>query len=237
MKIDVKLFAAIAERAGSSTATVEIADSLSRVTLADVKAALVEQIPSLDHLLDHCFFACGDDYATLQTEIKQGDAIAVIPPVSGGEQDVLDEDSVRIVRDPLSPEEMYRFVVRRSAGAVVVFAGTVREFTKGRQTNYLQYEAYDKMALRHMRDIVLDSEQKFAGAKVAIWHRVGTLQLEEISVLIGVSTAHRKDAFRAAEEAITTLKRMVPIWKKEFYADGEVEWVGPEGKWDPIKRT
>ncbi|MCI0183902.1 MAG: molybdenum cofactor biosynthesis protein MoaE [Acidibacillus sp.] len=234
MKIDVKLFAAVAEKAGASSVTVEFQHS-SEVTIREIKKALVEKIPQLHEMLEHCFFARGDDYATPETVVFEGDTIAIIPPVSGGELAAFADATVRIVREPLSSEAMYQAVVRKEAGAVVVFAGTVREFTKGRQTKYLQYEAYDEMAIRQMQQIVNDSEARFKDSKMSIWHRVGDLQLEDISVLIGVSTPHRKDAFRAAEEAITTLKRTVPIWKKEFYADGEVEWVGPDGVWDPTK--
>lgn len=237
MKIQIQLFASVAEHAGVSNVTVEIAKTSEQITIADVKTALQNQFPRLHELLDRCWFAIGDDYAHLDKSVKSGDVIAVIPPVSGGLAKQSTDSAVRIVRETLSPAEMYQYVARSAAGAIVVFAGTVREFTKGRQTNYLEYEAYDQMALRQMQKIVDDSEARYQGAKMAIWHRVGTLQLEEISVLIGVSTPHRKDAFRAAEEAITTLKRTVPIWKKEFYADGEVEWVGPEGVWDPTQQS
>ena len=115
--------------------------------------------------------------------------------------------------------------------------GTVREFTKGRQTLCLRYEAYANMAVKKMEEIAAECQKRWPGATVALWHRVGHLDITDISVLIGVSTPHRKDAFAATQYAIDTLKQTVPIWKKEFYADGEIEWQEPDGPWNPTEHA
>ncbi|MHB1628060.1 MAG: molybdenum cofactor biosynthesis protein [Bacilli bacterium] len=245
MRVTVRLFAAAAEAAGFRRLEMEWPDG-QEVRLADVRTRLADSCPSLQALLSRAWFARGQEYATLETRVEDGDDIAVIPPVSGGR----DSDPgpkteagsgengeiaalAAVVAHELRPEAMYSFVLRRTAGAVVVFAGTAREFTKGRQTLYLRYEAYADMAIKQMEDIAAACQARWPGATVALWHRVGRLEITDISVLIGVSAPHRKDAFAAAQYAIDTLKQTVPIWKKEFYADGEIEWRGPDEPWRP----
>lgn len=249
MRVTVRLFAAAAETAGQRSLDMDWPEG-QEVKLADVRARLADLFPALDDLLTRTWFARGQEYATLETRVEDGDDIAVIPRVSGGQdsefaskpgpwvsQDGEITELAAVVTRELQPEAMYAFVLRRTAGAVIVFAGTVREFTKGRQTLYLRYEAYANMAVKKMEEIAAECQKRWPGATVALWHRVGHLDITDISVLIGVSTPHRKDAFAATQFAIDTLKQTVPIWKKEFYADGEIEWQEPDGPWNPTEHA
>lgn len=142
-----------------------------------------------------------------------------------------------VVKDPISIEEIANKVIRNEAGAVTTFVGTVREFTYGKRTLSLEYQAYEKMAVKMLEQIGREINEKWDDAKVAITHRIGKLEITEIAVVIAVSTPHRKDAYEANEYAIERIKQIVPIWKKEIWEDGE-SWIGdqlektsyPEGK-------
>jgi len=134
-----------------------------------------------------------------------------------------------LTRDPIDSKQLARQLQQPEDGAVVVFEGTVRNNTKGRATLFLDYECYEPMALQQMTRIGNEIAEKFAVGQIGVAHRLGRLQIGEASVAIVVTAPHRKPAFEAAFEAINRLKREVPIWKKEFFADGAV-WV--EGEWD-----
>ncbi|OAS86616.1 MULTISPECIES: molybdenum cofactor biosynthesis protein MoaE [Metabacillus] len=152
----------------------------------------------------------------------------------------MNESLFEIVKDPISIEKITNKVIRNEAGAITTFVGTVREFTYGKRTISLEYQAYEKMAVKMLEQIGKEINDKWNGAKVAISHRIGKLEISEIAVVIAVSTPHRKDAYEANEYAIERIKQIVPIWKKEVWEDGE-SWIGdqlektyyPEGK--PIK--
>jgi molybdopterin synthase catalytic subunit len=164
--------------------------------------------------------------------------LAVFPPVSGGaaglgdagEQQRVDEakDFFELTVEPIDTGAVARRVVPPECGATVTLDGYVREWTRGRRTLYLVYEAYEPMALGEMRRLAIDAHKRFEIAHIGIVHRTGRLEIGETSVVISVSAPHRRAAFEACEWAIRELKRTVPIWKKEFYADGEV-WVEGEG--------
>lgn len=132
-----------------------------------------------------------------------------------------------IVREPIEPNKVMEKVMRREAGAVTTFIGTVREFTKGKRTLKLEYDAYDKMAVKMLEKIGKEIEEKWGDVQVAITHRIGMLDILDIAVVIAVSTPHRRDAYEANEYAIERIKQIVPIWKKEFWEDGE-QWVGDQ---------
>ena len=142
-----------------------------------------------------------------------------------------------IVDTPIVVEEVTNKVARREAGAITTFIGTVRELTKGKRTLHLEYEAYKPMAVKKLTEIGEEIKKKWPDAKIAITHRVGRLEIMDIAVVIAVSSPHRKVAYEANEYAIERIKRIVPIWKKEFWEDG-TEWIGdqlentpyPEGK-------
>lgn len=234
MTIIVHLFASVAELAGQNNIELDFPEQ--RVTtIQDIEYALIKKFAHLDPLISRCLFAKNDEYCKRDCIVAQGDVLAIIPPVSGGSNNSTNEQDkkeVDIVSNALSPQQMYDHVIDARAGAVVVFVGTVREFTLERQTAYLHYEAYESMARTQLRRVIAECRAKWPIIKIAIWHRIGDLAISEISVVIGVSTAHRKDAFAAGDYAIQRLKQIVPIWKKEYYVDGEIAWGGPKEGWN-----
>ncbi len=131
---------------------------------------------------------------------------------------------IQLLDTPLSPQTCIDFVSNDNAGGISIFIGTVRNQTKGKEVVRLDFEAYAPMALSEMRKIAEQAAEKWPVEKMAIHHRVGTLQIGEIAVIIAVATPHRKAAFEACQYGIDTLKETVPIWKKEIFEDGEV-WV------------
>ena len=132
-----------------------------------------------------------------------------------------------IISEPIDILKVTEKVMCNTAGAVTTFTGTVREFTKGKQTLYLIYEAYKEMAEKKLSEIGDEIQEKWPDARVAITHRVGKLAIGDVAVVIAVSTPHRKDAYLANEYAIERMKEMVPIWKKEHWEDGQV-WIGDQ---------
>ncbi|HEY4553447.1 MAG TPA: molybdenum cofactor biosynthesis protein MoaE [Bacillaceae bacterium] len=130
-----------------------------------------------------------------------------------------------ITREPIRVDELYQKVVRREAGAVTLFVGTVRELTHGKRTLFLEYEAYEAMALKKLEQIAAEMGERWPGVQTAITHRIGRLDISDIAVAIAVSSPHRPEAYEANRYAIERIKEIVPIWKKEHWEDGE-EWVG-----------
>jgi molybdopterin synthase catalytic subunit len=145
-----------------------------------------------------------------------------------------------VVNQPIVVGEIIKKVSRRDAGAITTFIGTVREFTKGKKTLSLEYQAYVPMAVKMLSQIGDEIQEKWPDALTAITHRIGKLDITEVAVVIAVSSPHRKAAYEANEYAIERIKQIVPIWKKEFWEDG-TKWIGdqletkeyPEGK--PLK--
>ena len=134
---------------------------------------------------------------------------------------------IELTTEPIDYNQLTESVRDHAAGAVTLFLGTVREFTRGVQTSWLEYEAYPDMARASMAELEAEACQKFTVTKIAISHRTGTMALGEISVAIAVSSPHRDQAFEAGRWLIDTLKERVPIWKKEHFADGREEWQHP----------
>ncbi|MFP3378428.1 molybdenum cofactor biosynthesis protein MoaE [Bacillus sp. SIMBA_069] len=132
-----------------------------------------------------------------------------------------------VIDTPISIEEVTNKVIRRECGAVNTFIGTVREFTKGRRTLYLEYVAYKAMAEKQLEKIGTEVKKMWPGTSVAITHRIGTLQISDLAVVVAVSTPHRKAAYEANEYIMGRIKQIVPIWKKEFWEDGE-SWIGDQ---------
>ncbi|PAV29217.1 molybdenum cofactor biosynthesis protein MoaE [Virgibacillus profundi] len=137
------------------------------------------------------------------------------------------EKNFWITNEAIEINDVVNKVVRPEAGAVNTFIGTVREFTKGKRTLYLEYQAYASMAEKKLEEIGREIDQKWGDAKTAIAHRTGRLDISDIAVVIAVSTPHRKDAFEASRYAIERIKEMVPIWKKENWEDGTL-WIGDQ---------
>lgn len=166
--------------------------------------------------------AVNHEYAGLTDSLKDGDEIALLPPVSGGV-----DHPVRLTRDVIATDAIVAAMKQGEDGALVVFDGIVRNNTRGRRTLYLDYEAYEAMALTAMQRLAAEAKQQFAVREVALVHRLGKLEIGETSVLIVVASAHRGAAFDACRWIIDTLKKIVPIWKKEHFEDGAV-WADGE---------
>lgn len=136
-------------------------------------------------------------------------------------------DMYEILEEPIQVDKVIEKVTRREAGAITTFLGTVREWTKGRRTLYLEYHAYKTMAVKKLSQIGREIQEKWPDTEVAITHRIGKLNISEVAVVIAVSSPHRKAAYEANEFAIERIKQIVPIWKKEYWEDGET-WIGDQ---------
>ena len=166
--------------------------------------------------------AVNRDYVRGEHILREGDEVAILPPVSGGA-----DGQVELVREPINADTIVRAIKAGSDGAVCVFDGIVRDNTRGRATLHLDYEAYEEMALKQMQLLRAEAIEHFKVREVAIVHRLGRLKVGETSVLIAVASAHRGATFEACRWVIDTLKKTVPIWKKEQFADGAV-WADGE---------
>lgn len=218
VKVTVKLFAGLAEQAGAPSIDVDLEGEQN--TVEAVKAAVAKQLTDSVASVRRALVAVNRNYANDRQVISSDDEVALIPPVSGG-------SSVRscvITTEPLDPLEAMRQLTDAACGGTVLFSGTVREWTRGRQSLYLEYEAYQDMALSQMAQIEADVQAQWPGVRTLQWHRVGQLYPTDIAVLCAAASPHRDAAFEAARMLIERLKREVPIWKKEFYADGETTW-------------
>ena len=177
------------------------------------------------------------EYAGPATRLRPGDEVALLPPVSGGAE-APPQDAARTrpssVRE-IDTASVLKSIKRPEDGAAVVFEGIVRNHTRGRRTLYLDYEAYEEMALKQMEELAERALADFKIRDVAIVHRLGRLEIGETSVLIVVASAHRAAAFDACRWLIDTLKRTVPIWKKEHFEDGAV-WADGEPFPDEIRQ-
>jgi molybdopterin synthase catalytic subunit/molybdopterin converting factor small subunit len=207
MRVTVRLFAGLRERAGRS-----------RIELEDV-ARVDEVWPALG-LGDEpegLLYAVNREYVERGAELRDGDEVALIPPVSGG--------ACRIVAGPLDVAAAIAEVEDERAGGIASFVGTVRRHSRGRDVVRLEYEAYEEMAEPMLDRLAADLTERHGLSAVAIHHRVGRVEIGEASVVIAVSAPHRAAALDACREAIDTLKETIPLWKKELYADGE-QWIG-----------
>lgn len=189
-------------------------------TVASAFAKLVESFPGLERFGRSLLFAVNQEYATRDTLLRENDELAVFPPVSGGDS----HDFFELTSGTIDVGAVARRVVLPECGATVTLDGYAREWTKGKRTLYLVYEAYEPMALTEMQRLGVEAHKQFEIAHIGIVHRTGRVDIGETSVVIAVSAPHRHAAFLACEWAIKELKRTVPIWKKEIYADGE-SWV------------
>lgn len=228
MQISILLFAGLADVVGQSSIELELPEG---ATVRDLINRLAEKYPHAEKLIRNSAIALNQEYAEQEQEIHPNAEVAVIPPVSGGEKPFCS-----VTEKPLSADELIQKVTNPYAGAVLTFAGTVREFTHGQRTVSLEYEAYAPMAVRKMEEIGEEIEKRWPGVRIAMAHRIGNLRIGEISLLIAVASPHRNEAFESGHYAIERLKEIVPIWKKEIWEDGSA-WQGPQtGPWDPRKK-
>jgi molybdopterin synthase catalytic subunit len=209
VRVTIKVFAGLRERAGWSERDLELPDGAK---VGDVWKAL-----ELGAQPRGLLYALNKGYADKSAVLSDGDEVALIPPVSGG--------SFRLSAEPLSLEAVATEVARDEAGAIATFVGTTRSESRGRRVQWLDYEAYPEMAEDVMAQIAAQLRGRYDLCEVAIHHRVGRVSIGEPSVVIAVSAPHRADALAACKDAIDTLKETVPLWKKEVYEGGE-EWIG-----------
>jgi molybdopterin synthase catalytic subunit len=217
MRIRVLFFGQLREIVGTPE---ESADLSEGAKLEDLFERYGRRFPKFAEFRPSIAVSVNQEYADPKRELANGDEVAFLPPVSGGEDH--SADVFRLVRKPIDTQEIVEALKAPQDGALVVFDGFVRDNFKGQQTLYLEYEAYEPMAWVKIREIGAQVRQKFPVHRLAIVHRLGRLELGETSVLIAVVSAHRAAAFDACRYAIDTLKRSVPIWKKEFFVGGAV---------------
>ncbi len=194
------------------------------------------QFPRLHELKSSIVLARNHQFCDRSVNVTDGDEVAFLPPVSGGSgrytHQICDAEQgyyFALTREPIDTAAIARELLRGEDGAVVNFEGVVRNNTKGRPTQFLDYECYEAMAVKMMAEIGREIARTHAIGRIAMVHRLGRMQIGETSVAVIVTAPHRKPAFEAALEGINRLKKIVPIWKKEHFSGGEV-WV--EGEWD-----
>ena len=219
MQLTVKLFGSLREEAGAKEVALELPEG-SRV--ADLRELLAERYPVLKQLGERIAASVNFEIAEGEHVLSDGDEVAFLPPVAGGSGEAVKMCSLS--DGPLAPDEVVARVAGPDAGGVVTFVGNVRDHARGRAIQYLEYEAYPEMAEREMQKIADEAGKRWPGARVAIAHRTGHLEIGEAAVVIAAAAPHRAEAFEACRFAIDTLKQTVPIWKKEVATDGEY-WV------------
>jgi MoaE-MoaD fusion protein len=227
IKITVLLFGQAREMVGESTIEIEVEEP---ATVRSAFAVLKMRHPRLADMERSLLFAVNEEYASRDERLSENDRLAVLPPVSGGEPGR--KDVFEITREPIDITGLRARVLEGASGAVVVFDGVARNNTKGRATLFLEYEGYTEMALRTLEQIGREVHERWPINGIGIIHRLGRVEITESSVVIVVTSAHRRVAFEACHFAIDRLKKIVPIWKKEYFEDGAV-WV--EGEAMPDK--
>jgi len=221
MQIRVLFFGVLKDLSGKASDSLSLPEN---ATLGDVLSHYERIIPRLKGSASSLAMSVNQEYAGPSTRLRPGDEVALLPPVSGGSET---SGHAAIVREAIKTASVVQGLKRPEDGAVAVFEGIVRNQTRGRRTLFLNYEAYEEMALKQMEELAGRALAEFKVRDVAIVHRLGRLEIGETSVLIAVASAHRAAAFDACRWLIDTLKRTVPIWKKEHFEDGAV-WADGE---------
>ena len=237
MKISVLLFGVLKDVVGRSAETVDLPEG-SRVREVLIYYASAE--PRFAAMVPALAISVNQEYAGADHALREGDEVGLLPPVSGGlvegcgvPNEKLGE--ARIVRESIDKDAALRRLQQPEDGAAVIFDGVVRNNTRGRRTLYLEYESYEAMALKQMEALVEEARSRFGVRGASIVHRLGRLEIGETSVLIVVASVHRGPAFEACRWIIETLKKTVPIWKKEYFEDGAV-WADGEAFPEEIRR-
>lgn len=255
MRVKILFFGAARDAVGHGEVEFVLAGT---PTSSGAFAQVLEGFPDLRRFGRSLLFAVNQEYAAADRAVNEGDELAVFPPVSGGstqetasreetttsntgtagvspaptlkatKESKNPHDFFELTTDPIDVGAVARRVILPECGATVTLDGYAREWTKGRRTLYLVYEAYAPMAQRELERLGREVHEQFEIAHIGVVHRTGRLEIGETSVVIAVSAPHRRAAFAACEWAIRELKRTVPIWKKEVFEDGEV-WVEGEG--------
>jgi MoaE-MoaD fusion protein len=226
MRVRVLLFGVLKDIFQRSEEWLELS---SGATLSDLLDHYRRLAPEKVRFFGSVALAVNQEYASPAEVLREGDEVALLPPVSGGVDIAASREKYQceIVRNRIPTEQILESIKQAEDGAVVIFEGMVRNHTRNRQTLFLDYEAYEPMAVSQMNAVAEKALANFKIRQIAIIHRLGRLEIGETSVLIVVASAHRAAAFDACRFAIDTLKRTVPIWKKEHFVDGAV-WADGE---------
>lgn len=220
MHVTVRYFAIMRERMGIAVEQRPLPDD---TTAGEVFRLVTADYPELSGLERSVMVMVNETYADRDQLIRDGDDIALIPPVSGGDHTPL----FKVTEDVLEPRIVEQLVAGDDAGAIVTFTGTVRNVARGRTVHALEYEAYPAAAEKMLEQVAFEASEQWPDVRMACWHRYGRLLPGEASVVIVTSSPHRDAAYAASAFAISRMKEIVPIWKKEFYDDGET-WIGSE---------
>ncbi len=220
MRVSLRYFAGMREALGRSEEAREVAPATTAGALFDQVAA---EDPRLSGMKRSTMLMVNQEYVDADHPLAEGDEVAFIPPVSGGS----DARLFRVTAEPLDARTVEAAVAGPAAGAIVTFTGPVRDHARGQAVTALEYEAYEPAAEKMLVRIGEEIRERWGLDRVAIVHRTGLLSVGEASVVIAVASAHRGEAFAACQYAIERLKEIVPIWKKESYADGAT-WIGSE---------
>jgi MoaE-MoaD fusion protein len=234
MRVRVLFFGRLKDIVGFSQEDAELSDD---ARVGDVFERYGRQFPKLAEFRPSIATSCNQEYCDWRTALSSGDEVAFLPPVSGGQGGRVAAtllDLFQLIRTRIDAAQLAESLKAGQDGAVVTFDGFVRDNFKGRRTEYLEYEAYEAMALNKIREIGAEAIRNFAIHRIGIVHRLGRVEVGETSVWIGVSAPHRAPAFEACRFAIDTLKSTVPIWKKEHFIGGAVWAEGEEGR-EPAK--
>jgi molybdopterin converting factor subunit 1 len=218
MHIQIRYFASLREITGEREEQLTIPDG---ATVANVRTMLLTRYPRLQLILERCAYALNHHYVSTEAILKEGDELVFIPPTGGGTPG---EPLIQLTHEPLDRDALVRAVSHPSIGGIVVFEGVVRDNTHGKQVLYLEYDVYQEMAREQIRTLITEAQQRWGVERIAVAHRFGRLEIGEASVIIVVASPHRGEAFDACRYIIDTLKKTVPIWKKEVTIDGEA-WV------------
>jgi len=235
MFISVRAFASYREAIGAPSVRLDVPEGSSPGQVWD---RLLGRYPRLASLPKPHAFAINEEYVQESYALRERDELVLIPPVSGGapkssrspqspQSSQSTEAWVELVERAIDVNALLERVKHPQAGGIVLFLGTVRDNDRGRHVKFLEYEAYQPMALKEMNRVVEEARRRWPLLGIAIVHRLGHLEVGDISVAIAVSSGHRKEAFEAGRYAIDTLKQTVPIWKKEVWDSGEA-WIGSE---------
>jgi MoaE-MoaD fusion protein len=220
MQVRVLFFGVLKDLTGRGSDVLSLPD---HATAADVVNHYAQRMAGTPQLFKSIAISVNQEYARPEDRLRAGDEVALLPPVSGG-FDPSRPNSAKafITREKIDSAATLDLIKRPEDGAVVLFEGIVRNHSRGRHTLYLDYEAYEEMALKQMESLIAQATQQFQIRDAIILHRLGRLQIGETSVLIVVAAAHRSAAFEASRWLIDNLKRTVPIWKKEHFEDGAI---------------
>jgi molybdopterin synthase catalytic subunit len=224
MQVTVLFFGALRDVMGKASDSVQLPDGASLETLLE---HYLDHSPKLKEMVPSLAMSVNQEYATRGARLRDQDEVALLPPVSGGSDGALKGRYSEIVRNKIDGSGFMQALKAPADGAAIVFEGIVRDNTRGRKTLYLDYHAYEEMAVKQMDALVEQALREFKIDQARIIHRLGRMEIGETSVWIAVSSPHRAAAYEASKFLIDTLKKTVPIWKKEYFEDGAV-WADGE---------